>query len=214
MCSQWSLPRTLVRLNCLLFFSFFSLLLKGTSLSLLGDSRHRRGPSRQSAPQRPDPGLPLPTPPGPSPLPAGDAVPDRKPLCVVLTSPAQRPRPRPGCPGDEGPPCGGWIMAASVGTTPGGTTPAGMTPAGTTPESEVRRPCPVPATPERPPPARGRGWSRGGAAAGGWVRGPECRRVWERVPGGAGSGGVRGGPGATAPRSPSPAARRASCSRV
>ncbi|XP_059982452.1 ciliary-associated calcium-binding coiled-coil protein 1 isoform X2 [Lagenorhynchus albirostris] len=54
---------------------------------------------------------------------------------MVLTSPAQRPRPRPGCPGDEGP-CGGWIMAASVGTTPGGTTPAGMTPAGTTPESE------------------------------------------------------------------------------
>lgn len=72
-------------------------------------------------------------------------------------------------------------MATLVGTTPGGTTPAGMTPAGTTPESEVRRLCPVPATPERPTsPA---GCSLGGAPGPSWVLGPE----WVRCPGGAGS---------------------------
>lgn len=113
----------------------------------------------------------------------------RKTLCVCLRSPAQWPRPRPGCLGDEGPRRSGGIMATSVGTTPGGTTPAGMIPAGTTPESEVRRPCPVSMTLWTTTPACGvcsRGRSRGGAPRPDSVRGPEWRQFWERVRGDAG----------------------------
>ena len=97
-------------------------------------------------------------------------------------------------------------MATFVGTTPGGTTPAGMTSAGTTPESEVRRLCPVPATPERPTSPAGLGCSLGGAPCPSWVLGPE----WVRRPGGASSQGVKGDPQATVPRSPCPVDRRPS----
>ncbi|KAM5241435.1 ciliary-associated calcium-binding coiled-coil protein 1 isoform 4-T4 [Hipposideros larvatus] len=71
-----------------------------------------------------------------SPTRVGPRLRTRKPLCVGIQSPAQRPRPRPSCLGSKGPRRWGKIMATSGGTVPGGTTPAALTPVGTSTDSE------------------------------------------------------------------------------
>lgn len=115
---------------------------------------------------------------GPSALAGGPAPRTRKPPGAGIRSPAQRPRPRPRCLGDERPLRWGEIMATSVGTVPGGMTTPAMTPGASSPESEVRRPFSVPATPG----ARGRGPSRGCAARPAWCA-SELTAEWGACPG-------------------------------
>lgn len=191
----------------LFFFPFFHSYWKGEFV--LQDSKPHRGPSQQSASQRPGrPGLGLP-PPDPSPFPGEDPAPDPEDALRVSPFPSPVTPAPPRLPRwrgaaalwrDHGDVCGNDSRGndprrddsggnhARVGGTP--PLPGIHDPLNNHPCLRGLQPRPVPG--RRPTP--------------GFCARPRVAAVLGAGPRRRGPQGVRGGPGATAPRCPSPVA--------